>query len=271
MAIIAISRGTFSGGEALARGVAERLEYPCLSREILLDAAREYGIPAEDLSAAVEHSPSLWERVTGGRRAYLALVQAALCERARNGRLVYHGYAGHFLLPGIAHVIRVRVIADANYRVQAASRRQGLGPKEARAYIDRVDRERRQWLRLLFDVDWEDPRLYDVVLNLSRMNLATACETVVRLTERAEFQPTAQSWQAMEDLALASRVSAALATDPRTEGVALDVEASDGMVKVTGMAPWAQIAEAIPAVVHQVAGVKEVRSDFAVLPLAYYF
>src|SRR5512143_749415 len=110
MSIITISRGTFSGGEALAKRVAERLRYRCLGRETNLEtAAQRYMVPAEELSAAMEKRPSFWERMLGERAAYLAFVRAALCEEARAGRLVYHGYIGQLLLAGISHVIRVRV------------------------------------------------------------------------------------------------------------------------------------------------------------------
>ncbi|MGD0266537.1 MAG: cytidylate kinase family protein, partial [Candidatus Methylomirabilota bacterium] len=46
MAIIAVSRGTFSGGEALARHLAERLGYQWISREVILQTAWGYGVPA---------------------------------------------------------------------------------------------------------------------------------------------------------------------------------------------------------------------------------
>jgi hypothetical protein len=121
MAIIAISRGTFSGGEALAKRVAERLGYQCLGREANLEAAaRRYRIPADQLAAAMEKRPSFLERVIGERAAYLTFVRASLCEQAREGNLVYHGYLGQLLFPDISHVIAVRVIADPEFRIQAA-------------------------------------------------------------------------------------------------------------------------------------------------------
>jgi cytidylate kinase len=204
MSIIAISRGTFSGGEALAKVVAERLGYRCISREDLVAVGKAYGVPAEELSAAMEKRPSLLARVVGEHTVYLKFVRATLCEHARGGNLVYHGHLGQLLLPGISHVIGVRVIANPEFRIQAVQRQQPLGRKEALAHIEQVDKERREWTRFLFEVDWDDPSLYDVVLNLSRMSLETACETVAHLTERPEFQPTAASLKALEDLTLSS-------------------------------------------------------------------
>ncbi len=267
MSIIAISRGTFNGGEALARRVAERLGYHCLSRETNLEAAKEYGVPAAALVAAMEKRPSFWHRVIGERTAHLACVRAALCEQARADNLVYHGLAGHLLLPGIAHVIRVRVIADLDYRVKTAREQQELGPAAALAYIEKVDKERRQWVRFLFGVEWDDPQLYDLVLNLSRMSLGTACETVARLTEQADFRATPESRRAMENLTLASRVSATLAMDPRTRDVQFEVVADGGIVTITGQTRAPAADEAVEVVVGKVDGVTEVRSKVVFIPV----
>jgi cytidylate kinase len=261
MSIIAISRGTFSGGEALGKRVAERLGYRCLSREANLEeAAKTYRVPAEALAVAMERRPSFWHRVVGERSAYLTFVRVCLCEHAQADNLVYHGLAGHLLLPGISHVIRVRVVADLDYRIKAASAQRMRGYPEALAYIEKVDNERRQWLRFLFDVEWDDPNLYDVVVNLSRVSLATACETVARLTEQEEFRATAESRRAMENLTLASRVSAQLGMDPRTRGVAMKVVAEDGVVTISGETRFPGFNEALQTVTRQVDGVIEVRS-----------
>jgi len=267
MAIIAISRGTFSGGEALAERVADRLGYACLSRETNLEeAAQTYGVPAADLVVAMEKRPSFLQRVLGERTAHLAVVRATLCAHAQADNLVYHGLAGHLLLPGIAHVIRVRVIADLDYRVKAARQQRELGPAEALAYIDKVDRERRQWVRFLFEVEWDDPHFYDLILNLSRVSLGTACETVARLAEHDEFKATADSRRAMQNLALASRVSAKLATHPRTGEVALHVVADDGTVTITGETRLGPVNDTIEALARQVDGVREVRSGVVYIP-----
>jgi cytidylate kinase len=267
MSIIAISRGTVSGGEALAKRVAELLGYQCVSREMNLEAAaKEYGVPADQLTIAMEKRPSFWHRVLGERSAHLAFVRATLCEQARAGNLVYHGLVGQLLLPGISHVISVRVIADMEARIQTAMQQQNIGHKEARARIEKVDKERRQWIRFLFDVEWDDPLLYDLVLNLSRMSLDTACEAVARLTERAEFKPTPISLKAMEDLTLQSRVSAVLARDPRTQEAEVSVTAADGYVTITGSTYSVEVEKAIPLVARRVDGVEEVQAKIMCIP-----
>lgn len=244
------------GGEALAERVAERLGYQCISREITLEAAaKEYGVPGAELTAAMDQRPSFWHRAIGQSSAHLAFVRATLCEQVQGGNVVYHG---HLLLPGISHVIAVRVIADLEFRLTAAQQKQNLSRDDALAYIKKVDEQRQTWTRFLFEVDWDDPYLYDVVLKLGRMNLEAACETVVQLADRESFKPTAASLKAMQDLTLQSLVSAALIKDSRTREGDLKVVADDGTVTVTGTAPPG-VAEAVPLVVNELHGVKAVR------------
>jgi cytidylate kinase len=261
MSIIAISRGTFSGGEALAKRVAGLLGYRCFGREENLEiATRRYRVSPEAFGAAMEKRPSFLDRVIGERSAYLAMVRATLCEQVEGDNVVYHGYLGHRLLPGISHVIGVRVIVDREFRVQAAMQQQHLDHEKAFAYVDKVDRERQEWTRFLFGVDWNDSQLYDAVLNLGRMSLEAASETVVRLSRREEFQATPESRKAMQNLTLQSRVAAVLATDFRTRDTDMEVTAVDGIVTVTGTTRWPEVERAVPAVVRAIEGVKDVRS-----------
>ena len=63
MAIITISRGTNSGGQSLAECVSKRLGYRCVSRELLVQAAKDYGVEEEMLSKALEGKPGILERM----------------------------------------------------------------------------------------------------------------------------------------------------------------------------------------------------------------
>ena len=98
------------------------------------------------------------------------------------------------------------------------------------------------------------------------MTMETACETVAHLTKRDEFQPTASSMKAMQNLVLSSRVLAVLARDLRTSGADLSVVAEDGIVTISGTTQSAAVEEAAPAVARQVEGVREVQSKITFVP-----
>lgn len=288
MPVITISRGTFSGGRALAECLSRRLGYPCLSREEAFEGAREYGISVERLLQAIDNPQSFWRQLTAERTNYLSYLRKAMCDRMRDYNLIYHGHAGHLLLSGISHVIRVRLNATAEYRIKSAMARLNLDRKAAIAHIEKADRERVKWTRFLYGGEWHDPwrpaeqygahgttriacgeewynpSYYDVVFNLGPLTLESACDLVVQMAGMDEFQPTPASRQAVADLALGCRVWAALARDDRTRGISAKVTAQDGVVTVVGTARSRQAVADVPAVARQVEGVKEVRYDVSV-------
>jgi cytidylate kinase len=259
MSIITISRGTFSGGKAFAESLANRLRYQAIGDEVILEAACKYGIPPEKLSAAMNRPPSIWEQLTGNRRVCLNCVRAVLCERAIGGDLVYYGRAGHLLLAGISHVIRVRLIAGLENRVKQAMEREHWQRRDAVNYIKKTDQGRAKWTRFFFGVERHDASLFDATLNLSRMSMEEACEVVAQLTELPNFRPTPASQKAMENLALSSRVRAVLAQEPRTAAARVHVTVDEGIVTVTGTGRSDSRLEAIPQVLAQVEGIQEVR------------
>lgn len=266
MAIITVSRGTFSGGARIAECLASRLGYDCVSREVLLDAAQRYGVSAEVLANAIQKPPSFFDRIGKDRDHYLAYVRAALTQRALAGHLVYHGHGGHFLLAGIQHVIRARVVAPMEYRVQAAMQALSVTHPQAIAHIEKVDRERMKWTQFLYHVDWRDPDYYDVVLNLEKMDADVACGIIADMVKLPTFQPTAESQLALRNLALKSAVAAVIAADPRTGDADPEIIADDGVVTLRGWAKLQSTVDLLPQIVQTVEGIKEVKSELALRP-----
>ena len=265
MTIITISRGTFSGGKALAEQLAARLGYPCLSREEAVDsAAQDYGITREDLSGAFGEPSRLWEQVPGKRIAYLKCVTAIILRRAERGNLVYHGHAGHLLIGEIAHVLRVRVLADREFRIRAAMETLALTRDGAAIHIEKIDSERRKWSRFLYGIDWEDPNLYDVVLNIDRLTIDGACETITQMTELDEFRMTDASLKSLEDATLAGRVWAALAKNDSTRNAAVKVYADGGLVTIEGSVGSQKVVDAVSRVARQVEGAREIRNEVGI-------
>ena len=267
MPIITISRGTFSGGRDLAEALAGELRCPCISREVLVEAGARYGASEAALSAALSQAPSLIDRLRRDRDRYLAFIRAVLCKHARQGDLIYHGHAGHHLLAGIRHVLRVRVVADISFRISAAMKQLNMTSRQAEGHIKKVDAERRKWTRFLYGVAWEDPSNYDVVLNLEYLGIAGACAAVVRLAELPQFQPTDESRKALADLALQSFVLAALASDVRTRDADFRVRAHDGVVTVEGVAKLPEMMESVGEIVSKVDGVTKVVNQVVALGL----
>lgn len=258
MSIVTISRGSGSGGLLLAEHLSKRLGYELVSRENIIDEGAKFGVSVEVLGKAVLEPVGFWERFKHERRQYLAFFQATLCERAKNDRLVYLGHAGHLLLRGVSHVLCVMVIAPMAFRIQIAMDREKMNHDAALRYVQRMDRQRKKWTRFLYGVDWLDPSLYDLVINLRNLDVEGAVELVATAVQRETFQPTEASRKAMANLLLASRVRATLAANKSTSFADIDVKAEDGVVYLKGRVRPGSMLDSVVRVAGSVEGVCEV-------------
>ncbi len=210
MPIITISRGSYSMGKEVAEKVAAKLGYRCLSREVILDASDLYQIPEIKLVKAMHDSPTILERIGGSKKAYVAYYQSALAGRVREDNVVYHGLAGHVLLKGIPHVLKVRIIADLKDRVTIKMKRENVTRQEALDIIKKDDEERRKWTQNLYGVDPWDSILYDLVVHINKFTVDDAVNFICEAANLDQFKATNESRKKMNDLALASRVKAFL-------------------------------------------------------------
>ncbi len=258
MAVITISRGSASGGLLLAQRLGEKLGYDVVGREEILREAARFGAAEEALNEALLKPPTFLERFRHERRRYLAFVQAALCQRALRGRVVYHGNAGHLLLQGVSHVLCIRLIASMSFRIQKVMEREHVSRDEAVRHIEAADKQRREWTRFLYGKDWLDPLLYDLVINLQTMGVEAAVEIAATAAQHPDFAPTEESRKAMADLTLASRVRAALAADPKTAAVEVTVRADGDAVALAGKLRPASAVDAVIGVASAVEGVRQV-------------
>ena len=237
MPIITISRGSMSGGQALAAAIAAAIHAPCIGRDLVVEAAARIGVSGDVLKQKMEKSPGLWQRMTRERRTYVTAMQAALAEHVATGNVVYHGFVGHMLLRSVPAVLRVRVIAPMAMRVRAIVDQYGWSKADAERHVETVDAERDRWVKLMYEAELRDPRLYDLVLNLEAMSLESACVCVTGLAGRPEFTVTPEVRDRLGDFRLACRVRVALATAPPTRALDLTVSATRGVVTVEGEVP----------------------------------
>ncbi|HWH77991.1 MAG TPA: cytidylate kinase-like family protein, partial [Candidatus Binatus sp.] len=228
MSILTIAHAAFSGGGAIADAVAQRLGYKSVDREVLIEASKRYGIPEAKYTEVLEEEGHWWERWRESLRLYRITLQAAMCEMAQDGDLVYHGRAGQQLFPNVRHVLKVMIVAPMDYRITQVSAQKGLEGEKARQFLRELDRVRSRRFRALFNDDWQDPVGYDLVLNSSHISGDSATALIVDAIGRPEFKPTAESLKAFHDLTTTARVQAALITAAKTRNVVLNVKCDEG-------------------------------------------
>jgi len=252
--IITISRGSYSRGKEIAEKVSQQLGYDCIARDTLIEASEQFNIPEIKLIRAIHDAPSILERFGHSKEKYIAYIQAALLRYVKKDNVVYHGLAGHFLLPGISHVLKVRILSDWNDRIALEMEREGISRKEAERILKDDDEERRKWSKYLYGIDAAAPSLYDILIHIRHITVDDAVRIICNATRLPCFQATPEIQKALDNLHVASEVKVAL-MELKPD---IEVNADDGDVLVkarinlaqehTLVAKMKKIAEAIPGV-----------------------
>jgi cytidylate kinase len=265
MAVITISRGTFSGGESLAECVAQRLGYHRINGEVLGETARQYGIREEKLCEAINEAPGVIKHLHSEKKRCLACLRAALIREVKDDNAVYHGHAGHFLLDGVPHLIRVKVVANMELRIRALTEHSNLTREEAIQLIKTLDEKRLRWTRSLYHADWHHPLLYDVVIDRDQMTLPDACDMVCHTASMGQYKVTPESRKAMEDIALSCHLEAVVSNNRSISGAKnVKIKADGGVVTIEGTVESIVDADRVRMLVRKTPGVKEINSRMRV-------
>jgi cytidylate kinase len=257
MAIITISRGSYSKGKRIAEEVAEDLGYECVSREILLEASEQFNIPEIRLVRALHDAPSVLERFTFGKERYVAFIEKAFLEHLQKDNVVYHGLGGHFFLKGVDHNLKVRIISDIDDRIKLEMKRESISEDVARHTIKKDDYERRKWAMSLYGIDTADSSLYDLVIHIRKISVSDAVDIICHTVRMPRFQTTPESQKALDNLVLAANVKAAIVK----EWPNVNVQAQDGKIFVQAVAPLEQEGKVQRKIVElgkRIPGVKKV-------------
>lgn len=206
MGIVTISRGSFSRGKEVAEKLAAKLGYECVSREILLEASEEFDIPEMRLTKALHDSPSIFNKFNQGKLRYMTYYKYALLKHIQNDNVVYHGLAGHYFLKDIPHVFKVRILANIEDRVKEVINRDGISENQAIDTIKKDDVERRKWGMQLYGIDTWDSRLYDMVINIHKLQVDDAVNILYQAANKPVFQTTEESKRKVNEITLEAKI-----------------------------------------------------------------
>jgi cytidylate kinase len=207
-AVLTFTIQTGTSGVAVAQLVASRMGYAYLDKEILIGAAQLGGLSVKAFAAA-ERWPGLSERILQGLcvarrddhpypaapgvddgdafcsldpRLFRFFIDRVVIEAAHSGGCVIVGHAAQATLggrgPGVCSVL---LHGSLEARATQVARAQGITADEALSELRRQDREQAEYLKHAYQVDWLDPSLYQLMLNIDSLPDASAAELIVEL------------------------------------------------------------------------------------------
>jgi hypothetical protein len=204
--LVTISREYGAGGSELGVLLGQRLGWPVLDHELIAKLAQRLSCEEGEVVAMDEHAPSFFERLAAvgtvtapESRSHMrpwstdpdcvaAAAREVLLEAVENLPLIVVGHGGNCLFRGRTDVLRVRVIAPVELRVQRVARRSNVSPSRAASEIRRRDSDRQHYLQRYYRSDANDPYGYDLQINTGTVSLESAADVVFGLIRSSDPQ-----------------------------------------------------------------------------------
>jgi cytidylate kinase len=267
MAMITIARQMGSLGSETAAHVAQRLEYTLLDQAKLQRAAEDYGMLKSELEEVHERRPTLVTRyLTMRHRAYLDMMQTIIYQYARADDVVILARGATVLLSDVPSALHVNVFAPYERRVEVVMAREGITRPIAEQVVRESDQDRAGYMRYLFDQDWMDPLLYDVMINTRVTTREQACDLIVQAAHAKELLDAhEQSLVILGNHLLVRQAEEALlrAKQVNPRHISASVT-TPGVVKLMGIVNSENEKLAAESVVREVPGVSDVDNELYV-------
>ncbi len=200
--VITISRQAGSGGEEIARLVAETLDLDIFDREIIHEVAESVHMSEKVVASLDEKTRSTldnWIQYLKTTRfllpgKYLVHLTKVIGTIGEQGGAVIIGRGANLILPP-EETLRIRIMAPLDERIKNVAKEQNISPEKAKEQIVSLDTEYEMFIKKHFDVDINDPSNYDLTINthyLTPDSIVKAIQTSLKykkLPSRRRFDP----------------------------------------------------------------------------------
>lgn len=277
MAIIIISGEVGSLEDRVASLVAERLQYPVVSRkdvhQLAQDCDSEFGKACSFYETAYGEREQfgLWERTFFSAPAYVSLFESLHYELASRGDLVILGRGPQIVLREIPGIFKVRIVAPTEWRAKIIAEDRKIAFEEAVDFVNRFDQRRRALMESVYGVDlyiW----LYDMSLNIKSFSLETAADIIVTGMEKME-KPlnNGEIQERLKNLSLAKRVESSIKKKiPTSPYRNVDVTAAaGGSITLSGVVRDRRSREQAEKIAMEVQGVAKVENKLKTSELTF--
>ncbi len=178
MTIITLSRELGSRGDDVAKAVAERLGLRLVGREMINRAAQDAGAGEVALAELDELGLLGVKPSAASQKRYRAKIVEIIEAQAAQGDVLLVGRGSQVVLGQRQDVLHVRITAPLALRCATVQERCKVSAEVAAARVAASDAARAAYHKRHFGVRWDDGSLYDLVLNLARLTVPAAVETI---------------------------------------------------------------------------------------------
>ena len=197
MAVITISKESGTDSEKVASLLAERLGWEYIGKQLVARIAAELPISESEVETfrkdaqsrllrfVDRYTCSLIQKVVDREygclddKNYFDTTKKLVEDAYEADNAIILGWGGQCILKGKPGTIHVRLIKDRDGKIKSIMKRFKLDRKAAEHYIDREENDSKSYINHYFNQDWNDARLYDLVIDMGKSTVEETVEAII--------------------------------------------------------------------------------------------
>ncbi len=200
MAIITISRQGGAGGWSVAHPLSQKLGYNLIDEDIIHMVAKDTRVSPKWVRSVEKDAGGLLHRIIDGliskkyidrhvgekkgyidEKVYIEALYKAITSVAKDDNCVILGRGGQYILKDFDNAYHVLLIADKQDRINFMVKHHNFLPTEAKNIVERYDVRRARLYRKIGWTDYDNPELYHLVMNTSKLKVERAVDIIADL------------------------------------------------------------------------------------------
>lgn len=198
MAVITISKEFGTDPQKVASIVAKKMGYEYIGKKLAAQIAKDLNLSEAEVETFKQTSQSRIIRYMD--RYTCSLVQKVVdrehgCLDDANyfkstkklvenlyeaGNIIILGWGGQCILRGKPDTLHVRLIKDDALKIEKIMQDYGLNRQAAKRLIEREEKDSGSYVRHYFGEDWNDARLYDLIIDMGKHSVEQAADIICK-------------------------------------------------------------------------------------------
>ena len=186
MTIVTISRQMCSLGSEIAESLSRKLGWELITRDKLLSDIF-IKIASDKELYMLSESPKFYLTKTRDNITFIEYLKQELYEMAKTKSFILVGFGSHLLFNGNKDVIRLRITAPQDMRIECLKKRFNIDNAEAVTIIKKSDRKQNRFVSTVYGkIDLCDTSYYDMILNTTTLSVDEYVSSIITLIKAHE-------------------------------------------------------------------------------------
>lgn len=194
MKTITIDRTFGSGGREVALRISEKTGVPYFDSEIILKAAEDFGVDVgvlknydENYVGSLIYNLSMFSASSEYEQSTIYRTYFAVCETIRklnreNNGGIFIGRCTDVILSEQCPTVRTFIYSSSmEKRIERTLEVEEVSRNKSEAFIQRKDKQRRNYYQFFTDNKWGAPTNYDIMLNTATVDYDKCAQIIIDL------------------------------------------------------------------------------------------